>query len=171
MFPCACALRSTQCAALIALAAAAGIVRVEERTPSPGFAARHTIALESKVTVPRLTVAPPWWFGVWQLIAGKKASLPVRATPSQAHAPAEGIVEISAAPPLPEGPVRTAPVLRDDDPLLVEPDYGFPYAVGPPRFGSNKRWRGGSGCGWDNDSIIRRRTKVVAEAREDAIPT
>src|SRR5688572_21697870 len=29
MFPCACSLRSTQCAALIALAAAAGIMRIE----------------------------------------------------------------------------------------------------------------------------------------------
>src|SRR6266700_1425341 len=52
MFPCACSLRSTQCAALIALATAAGISRFEPAsiktsTPPPALAlgARETVSV------------------------------------------------------------------------------------------------------------------------------
>lgn len=56
MVPCACSLRSTHCAALIALATAAGIARIEWKKPAANPAAR---ASQSEITDPATTIVPP----------------------------------------------------------------------------------------------------------------
>lgn len=142
MFPCACSLRSTHCAALIALAAAAGIVRVtpavtaQALAPAPVAAVaskplRYPVGLQAvalKFTFTLFSVAPAAefqrtapldpqrmaWDGVWGgwFLAADSAPKPVEAAISTA-------AKSTAA----GAGSRGTPGARD---------HVIPFAVGPP---------------------------------------
>ena len=148
MFPCACSLRSTQCAALIALAAAAGIMRIEP--------ARSERATASSQNLERASVQPlnqpagsisrfhidggtiaPWLRLVhvtWQQFAEWVPPTP---------APTHSIKKI------------LRPRLVDTVPLPSARQHSFPYAVGPPLSRTTLTPRAGD-TEVSGDSIARR---------------
>ena len=121
MFPCACSLRSTQCAALIALAAAAGIMRIEPRNERAGSSSPsgEQVSIKSVDQAARSmsrfhidggTIAP--WVRLvhvtWQLV--------------------------DWAPPALSPPIEKIlrPRFIETLPLPSARQHSFPYAVGPP---------------------------------------
>lgn len=134
MFPCACSLRSTQCAALIALAAAAGIMRIEpeiQRVPeqsAPTTQADSAARLPTDFVCHRTTLSAaallPWVQVVkvameWDVAAADWPPV-VGLSPTETctgHHPAT---------------LALAPSARQ---------HAFPYAVGPPHHDSHSNRR------------------------------
>lgn len=144
MFPCACSLRSTQCAALIALATAAGLARIDDSySPAPTAPQSGSSAVEYRIE-PRVAVAIFSWAraltvssaGVRhraQLVA--KFDLP-RGLPAQPIF-AAGFLAIAEAPSrptplrLPTAAVRLRLSETDRIPIYAA-SIRLPFAVGPP---------------------------------------
>ena len=150
MFPCACSLRSTQCAALIALAAAAGIMRIE---PAQTNAARNPMIAEE--------------------LARSTASVPGRFTstfeaPANAYAPwlqwiqvAKQMAAYAASPDvtLPVFPPESAkrrPCVSSAAPPPSARQHAYPFAIGPPRRGATWTPRADD-TDVSGDSAVRRR--------------
>ena len=126
MIPCACSLRSTQCAALIALAAAAGIMRVESKAsenrsngPSSTPAARDLAPVNVAKTNGNLRYEIADTFAPWLRLAQLAAELTALSD-----------AEIPVAP-------RSALFLKPRFVLSPAPRpsparHSFPFAVGPP---------------------------------------
>ncbi len=127
MFASPCSLRSTQCAALIALATAAGIMRVEvaEARSSDSRTTKPETNLATRIELPRSAqtarfevafdaVAP--WLALFQVAAQLSAESPAAiAAPLSSTAPAA---------PLPFPPrLCCGPTARQ---------HSYPFAVGPP---------------------------------------
>lgn len=131
MFVSPCCLRSTQCAALIALATAAGIMRVElaEARPSASRSTNPEGNLTSRLELPRSlpvtrfeiafeAVAP--WLAVFQVAAQFVGERPAEmATPLPVTAPATPL-------PFPTR-LHSGPAARP---------HSYPFAVGPPAHGT-----------------------------------
>jgi hypothetical protein len=148
MFPCACSLRSTQCAALIALAAAAGIMRIEPPRSERGTASAQNreqaqvqlvdqpTGLMNRFHIDGGTIAP--WVRLvhvaWQQLAE-------RAPPTAA-----------LSPPI-EKPLRAR--FTDPVPVPSARQHSFPYAVGPPLWRTTLTPRAGD-TEVSGDSIARR---------------
>lgn len=128
MFGSPCSLRSTQCAVLIALAAAAGIVRVEqtparaEAQPRPAPSASslrlEPVSRRAAVHVEAAIEA----FAPWLKLLGMVA-------PLQAAAAAETLSEGRR----PDAAAVTVVLREDFVPCPAARAHAFPYAVGPPR--------------------------------------
>lgn len=128
MFSCACSLRSTQCAALIALAAAAGIMRVEparaERPATPPRAAEHTAEGDPfllSLTERRFQYASefaPWL--MFHLAAGLMAEAAEAASVSSVPPPAADDANLH----FPSPPDTVGPSAQR---------HSYPFAVGPPQ--------------------------------------
>lgn len=127
MFISPCSLRSTQCAALIALATAAGIARVEV-AEARGESSRSTkpeTNLATRVEVPRFGQTAPFqvafdaiapWLAFLQI-----AALGVADGESEVSAP---LPAVTRATPLPfPSRLRCGPTARQ---------HAYPFAVGPP---------------------------------------
>lgn len=164
MFPCACSLRSTQCAALIALAAVAGISRLE-RPLSEQPATLET----GKTATPDATACnqAPVFYHFWRAVAPWFRSFAPSFTPGDSHADTLSPADESGGGepvralnrPLPEtgqpsGGLRR--LIHFEAALLVPSARGhsFPYAVGPPRHGSTRHERGAGPRG-PGDSAAR----------------
>src|SRR5688572_8098764 len=126
MFPCACSLRSTQCAALIALAAAAGIMRIEpartQGTPRSEPEPQRAISpLDASVSNQmghfQFVAAAAPWVHLFQIASEWVAAAEVRAP-------------FSLSPPLAERELLAFD-FRTIGPSARE--HSFPYAVGPPK--------------------------------------
>jgi len=170
MIPCACSLRSTQCAALIALATVAGIVRFEQGRPTaaaedidatqrvekraaPGDCCHHHSSLE--------TMAP--WL---RLFEGLLANVP-RFTPDE-HT-VDGSAEETSAPssarqeknlpgiPLPVSGSKPLSFARDDGPPFSTRAHSFPFALGPPRRGTRSMNHRADGTEVPGDSTVWRK--------------
>ena len=128
MFTSPCSLRSTQCAALIALAAAAGIMRMDAEETEP-FADRTT---RSDETISTGTERPPEgpatrfqvafnaeapWLALFHIAADSFAECPAEISPPRPSSAASG-----AAFPSPLG--------RGCGPTAQQ--HSYPFAVGPP---------------------------------------
>lgn len=147
MFPCACSLRSTQCAALIALATAAGISRFEAPAASAAVAPTRNVAtIESNVLRGRAVV----FYHVLRTLApwlNRDAAIQCAATPTSQSAAFSG-----HGTALPQGAVPIAsngllpcfagfPVSQPApaESLLLGPSsrrHSLPFAVGPPGIGN-----------------------------------
>lgn len=174
MIPCACSLRSTQCAALIALATAAGIARIE----SIGGAAPHRApATERRGADVHVTgtVKPvffqlstdrpaPWVASVatlatWCLSLSGNHLVPHEQT-------ASGSACWFEAPDAPTGIAVSVSVstvsygFRVVSVLSVR-QHHFPYAVGPPRCAGQPPLRA-DGTKVPGDSAARRSLRVAA---------
>jgi hypothetical protein len=134
MFPCACSLRSTQCAALIALAAAAGIMRVESQPPesrsngsSSTLAGQFSSSVDLGITsdIPHYEIAGA--FAPWLRLAQLAAEMSNLASPPVASPPLAPLVR-------PRFAVSPAP-----HPSPAQ--HSFPFAVGPPRRNINNKAR------------------------------
>lgn len=127
MFPCACSLRSTQCAALIALAAAAGIMRIE-RPPSENglnsFTPRTTESVAVSVELEKGNRNAHYEFAnafaPWLRLAQLAAELSALSD-----------AESSLAPPV--APFVKPRFSVSPPPRLSAAQHAFPFAVGPPR--------------------------------------
>lgn len=129
MFVSPCTLRSTQCAALIALATAAGIMRVEvaEARSSDSRTTKPETNLASRLELPRSpqtarfevtfdAVAP--WLALFQVAAQHPAESPAGIAAPQTSA--------ASAAPLPFPPrLCCGPTARQ---------HSYPFAVGPPAY-------------------------------------
>lgn len=150
MFVSPCSLRSTQCAALIALAAAAGIMRVEvaEARSSASRTMKPEARLAARVELPQSApsarfqvaldaVAP--WFALFQIAAQLPAELPA---------------EIAAPRPstAPTAPFPFPARLRCG---LTARQHSYPFAVGPPAHGSASSTRADD-TSLSTDSAARR---------------
>ena len=128
MFPCACSLRSTQCAALIALAAAAGIMRVEP-PPAPMAEAPAPRAIRQSAHI-------EW---------GKQRT-DVRAATESFRLPLRSLLELAAScdafetcSPLPGlAACRACAAAYSVPPATAQSarQHSFPFAVGPPADGA-----------------------------------
>lgn len=141
MFPCACALRSTQCAALIALATAAGISRLEPTAPEmlPTAAPRRDVPADDDAT--RRPVAAffhilhklaPWLTPTITRADGASESCPSSTACEDGRA---GHREIHAASPVGVVILGRPASAAQVEVRLLAPSAGnrsFPYAVGPP---------------------------------------
>jgi len=130
MFVSPCSLRSAQCAALIALATAAGIMRVEvvEARSSASRTTKPEANRATRVELPRLAptarfhvafdaVAP--WLALFHVAAQLAAESPAETPPPHPAA--------ASPAPLPFPPrLRGGPTARQ---------HSYPYAVGPPAHG------------------------------------
>jgi hypothetical protein len=132
VFSCACSLRSTQCAALIALAAAAGISRFESRA-----APAHPVETPTR-TAPAVAPAPASEI-VAAFARGLKAAEFARSG-GAVDAPrlstrAGGEVDGAEIPPaIPDGPRSVVPFAGAElAPGRAPAQNRLPYAVGPPR--------------------------------------
>jgi hypothetical protein len=129
MFPCACSLRSTQCAALIALATAAGIARIEPAAVEN--TAVTPTANEAPSQAPRPPPASGYFARVLDLNAHWLGLIQV------AVEQADGAeLQVALKPRL---PVATSlPVRVQSSALGLSPrQHSFPFAVGPPRTACN----------------------------------
>jgi hypothetical protein len=137
MFPCACSLRSTQCAALIALTAAAGIARIEPARESIQSAPQVSHQIELRATRPSglLTlseIAAPWLAYFLSTISSESTSArdssPAAVShcdPAWAEFAGVDLARVgSASPRNPFGFEVMRPSARQ---------HAIPYAVGPPR--------------------------------------
>jgi len=150
MFPCACSLRSTQCAALIALASVAGLARFE-RTKASARGAKETAATHS-VTSDQASLAA-WARSIATFFAGDSYSfsdsrLIPAATTSESEAPPSGRGSFartqslqSAFTPRPE--LVFAPPCRN---------HLIPFAVGPPVPGRHGKTHFAAGTKLPGDS-------------------
>ncbi len=151
MFVSPCTLRSTQCAALIALAAVAGIARVETTRPAPSpdqTSTAHTHGRQSSQPLDRLVgfAAPTWtpaWLqplasvALWFLSGNEtRASSELSAAttpplPSAAHAALPPVV---AACLQPDHALVTSALAHPAEPrpALCTRAHLIPFAVGPP---------------------------------------
>jgi hypothetical protein len=149
MFVSPCTLRSTQCAALIALATVAGIARVEANpqpnTPaSPRESPTHAEA-DTRSAQPRFLVAPTWsapWLHpfaklAWWLLAANDRSIP-DLTAANASAPDQApVAPVCHRAPI--SPHLTAPdggsVADRSEPRIARGSRSHlvPFAVGPPQ--------------------------------------
>lgn len=148
MFPCACSLRSTQCAALIALAAAAGIMRIappRNERPTSSSSSREQLLVTLDRRLPASmhqlhlnggTIAP--WLRLVQVICQEYAEW---APPTAAPVP----------------PIKKTLRPRFDDAVAVPSarQHSFPYAVGPPLWRTTPTPRAGD-TEVSGDSIARR---------------
>lgn len=137
MFPSACSLRSTQCAALIALATAAGISRFE-----PAAAETHSgstaVARESATSLAAVRTAyfqfvqafAPW-LRAFERLASIDSGSAQRSSPLSSATPA---APDANGPFVPLPSIAAATVARTAAPLLSPSprQHSFPYAVGPP---------------------------------------
>lgn len=166
MPPCGCSLRSTQCAALIALAAVAGISRLD-RPLSEQSATLET----GEMTTPDATVcsqvsvfyhfcraAAPWFrFFAPSFTPGDSyGDTMSTADESGGGQPVRALNRLLLKTGQPPGGLR--PLIHFETALLVPSARGhsFPYAVGPPRHGSIGDERGAGLCG-PGDSEARSR--------------
>lgn len=150
MFVSPCTLRSTQCAALIALAAVAGIARVEtthpntsvDQSPSLGAARQssqipdHLVVYASSTSIipylhPVATVA--LWFSCGTNLDAKSEPSPATAPslPANAH---YACVPLPSAFRLPDATVASAGLAHPfpPRPALCTGAHVIPFAVGPP---------------------------------------
>lgn len=159
MFVSPCTLRSTQCAALIALATVAGIMRVEvaEARSSDARTTKPETNRVARLELPRSTpttrfqvafdaVAP--WLALFQVAAQLTAESPAEiAAPRPSTAPAA---------PLPFPPrLRGGPTARQ---------HSYPFAVGPPPLGTTSPTRADD-TSVSPDSTARR----IAVSRVDVV--
>lgn len=141
MFPSACSLRSTQCAALIALATAAGISRFEPVTPT---ATNATDPISSTKAELRTTVSASYFQFALKLLAPwlQSSSGEIRAE-ADAPPPLGTFTAVRAKDFRSSGPAgRFLP--RRLERAVSAPSsrqHSFPYAAGPPAHGiaSNPR--------------------------------
>lgn len=147
VIPCACSLRSTQCAALIALAAATGIARVEWKKPVANSAAR---ASQSEMTDPATTIVPkplrryeiaagavaPWLqFWVIEVALANRHPLDADTGTHGENGPHSQPIEAWR-----EGATNLGSTLKLarpeffawSQPLPTARGHSFPFAVGPP---------------------------------------
>lgn len=151
MFPCACSLRSTQCAALIALATAAGIARMEPafanggagETSHPGARLadqRVTTSAGGAFFQYALRVIAPWLRGAG--VAASPTAIATIAAKTGAHDPVTSPAAVAAwRPPSNGDPYGVAIRTRFRSIAMTlpaaDPDsHLIPFAVGPPRLGS-----------------------------------
>ena len=138
MFPSACSLRSTQCAALIALATAAGISRFEPATessaadhgPAINSATTSTVTLRATYFQLALKLLAPWLNASPELrrTDSPADSAPSARIPSPEYAGADS-AELRSSPPAADVVASIFP------PSIAAPcaqRHSFPYAVGPP---------------------------------------
>lgn len=142
MFRSACSLRSTQCAALIALATAAGISRFEpgsnastasthaERDTSVRVATIRTLALRAAYFQFALQTIAPWLRFDSPALATLDAATP-HAMPSTGTAVAQSTDSATVPTALPAAEPYAFPVFPV--PALSAREHAFPFAVGPPR--------------------------------------
>lgn len=161
MFISPCTLRSTQCAALIALATVAGIARVETK-PQPNSSANTSElptlpAAETRSDRIGFFVAPPWsapWLqpfaklALWLIASNDRSSPdPAVATSSAPHQAPVTAALLTPPAPLPPPAETTAPsVVHHSAPRVASGSRShlIPFAVGPPRspFAPNLRANG-----------------------------
>lgn len=129
MFSCACSLRSTQCAALIALAAAAGIMRIETAHPEAPEAPRNSEGVSAT-----------------EVVVSAESARYYHAS-AENQAPWLRLIELTtdvANEAVAEVTWVTAPSIRSsgrftsaDDVVTLSPrQHSYPFAVGPPDRGS-----------------------------------
>ncbi|MBI4625824.1 MAG: hypothetical protein HY736_21710 [Verrucomicrobia bacterium] len=159
MFSSPCSLRSTQCAALIALAAAAGISRFEPAPANPAMPRSAASAPDS--------AAVPSASGVQFYAAAMAAFAPqfrgARVTGNSARDRMAGDshLEWSAFAPAearpPAAPAATAPLVfpAPAAPALSVRQHSYPYAAGPPPGGIHSKLRA-AGTEVPGDSSARR---------------
>jgi hypothetical protein len=161
MFPCCCSLRSTQCAALIALATLTGIARVE-----PGKALSTVETPRDQAVEPAASVAATSravvFFQAWVVgarsVAATLSDQPVRylsdaASQQRGHCLPRAVTPVRDASGFMAGfeqwamqrptPMRAARILPLDVPFSARRQNRLPYPVGPPTVGSSVE--GGSG--------------------------
>ena len=151
MFVSPCTLRSTQCAALIALAAVAGIARVETPRPAPPpdqTSTAHTHGRQRSQPLERLVgFAAPTWTSAWlqplasvalwflsgnETRAASELNAATTSTlPSAAHAAVPPAVAASLHPDL---ALVTSALAHPAEPrpALCARAHLIPFAVGPP---------------------------------------
>ena len=125
MFPCACSLRSTQCAALIALAAAAGVMRIEGKQVDDSSKSQP----RNELTQTQAGTASRSLRSVFHVVGDSGAPwLLLLKAAAQPAAAAEFSTDIAGEP------AATAIVVacQPDIPTPSAREHVFPYAVGPP---------------------------------------
>ncbi len=153
-----CSLRSAQCAALIALATAAGISRFE---PAPAKPAARPSGAEARAT-PAVTASSRTQFypAAMQALAPRIAAArtTIDFSPSSLAASAPDLVAeapVDSWPPL--APSEAPPLIFSTPvpPALSARQHSYPYAVGPPRGGNARKLRA-AGNALPGDSSARR---------------
>jgi hypothetical protein len=155
MFLSACSLRSTQCAALIALAAAAGISRFEHEpaasmTNDSGAAPPQSTTARAIFSDQRsLTFASVRWFQsaaetLIAIFAPERARAATQNnvsanSPVDSPAPSPFLAGDSSLAPPPPAIGGTVIFFPEPAPAVTEHDHVWPYAVGPPRHGTNRQ--------------------------------
>lgn len=145
MFPCPCSLRSTQCAALIALAATAGIARIESAATQP--TTRPTSEVGVSVSVSRcdenyfraaIHVLAPW-FRLFESVAITGTSVDDSSSADASRSgPNGGHVLAAHEPAHGHAALRAGAHFSYHDfalPTLSARQHQIPFAIGPP-------WRG-----------------------------
>jgi hypothetical protein len=151
MFPCGCSLRSTQCAALIALATAAGIVRMDSARAAVSAdtkaykPAAVDVRLEHRIEPSRyqiaLQVLAPWLrvFGISIQESASGSPVLVAAALTATESAADcgsryfGPPALSPTPSLAVATeVQRPNVFAWVAPAPTARHYAFPFAVGPP---------------------------------------
>lgn len=137
MFSSPCSLRSTQCAALIALAAAAGISRFES-APAKTTAPRPVAGAQNFAAVISISRAQIYFAAMQTLVTQVHvARVTVGFEPD--HATGTALLDLAAlaADELlpPAAPAAASPLSFSAPaaPALSARKHSFPYAVGPPR--------------------------------------
>lgn len=145
MFVSPCTLRSTQCAALIALAAAAGLARIETNTsprasssdvsPAPAPAASHSRPGEcssrtSFECLQPIFVLAVWWSCESEPVSACLGSLPAR--PDEGSSTPVATLPASTGARVPSAS-RARRFARTHRAALCRLSHALPFAVGPPR--------------------------------------
>lgn len=137
MFSCACSLRSTQCAALIALATAAGIARVDGAHPALSGKSIRGLGRAGRAEVATHWEATERWFHFFQAIFAKIAPASPRGGESCRLAAAtnppwsDGFEENPVSPLHRLAGTASLP-LADEAPRIQNRSHWFPFALGPP---------------------------------------
>ena len=164
MFPCACSLRSTQCAALIALASVAGLARFERTEPNSGGA---KITAATQIVPAREACLDAWahavaiFFASGSYTFGQESVMPSKAACAAEVPPGqtEGLENPSDyAPPrnLPAANLMAeaaSPFGHAE--LALKPscrDHVIPFAVGPPALGRPSKTHFAAGTKLPGDS-------------------
>jgi hypothetical protein len=128
MFPCACSLRSTQCAALIALAAAAGIMRIEPPpAPMAETPARQPIRQSAQIEWGKQRMEVRAATEIFRLQLRSLLELAASCDAFETCSPLPGFVACRACAAAYSVPPAAAPSARQ---------HSFPFAVGPPADGA-----------------------------------